>query len=106
MFIIIVDYILYQSVDNISCKGLLLTPSRSTRHPSKYVTDLDYVGNIALTLANLENTLSLLHLWESAANSVDLHNCSKTECILVKHCEHEVVKSLNGNILKQIDDFK
>ena len=26
--------------------------------------------------------------------------------MLVKECEHKVVKSLNGNILKQVDDFK
>ena len=26
--------------------------------------------------------------------------------MLVKDCEHEVVKSLNGNVLKQVDDFK
>ena len=24
----------------------------------------------------------------------------------MKDCEHEVVKSLNGNILKKLDDFK
>ena len=26
--------------------------------------------------------------------------------MLVKDSEHEIVKSLNGNILKQVDDFK
>ena len=41
------------------------------------------------------------------ANTVVLQmNCNKTEYMLVKDCEHEVVKSLNGNILKQVDDLK
>ena len=33
-------------------------------------------------------------------------NCNKTEYTLVKDCEHEVVKSLNGYILKEVDDLK
>ena len=107
LLVIIVDYILRQSVDNISNKGLLVTPRRSTRHPSKYITDLDYADDIALTSDNLENALSLLHLLERAANRVSLHmNCNKTENVLVKDCEHKEVKSLNGNILKQVNDFK
>ena len=48
-----------------------------------------------------------LTLLESAANSVGLYmNCNETEYMLVKDCEHEVVKSLNENILKQVDNFK
>ena len=33
-------------------------------------------------------------------------NCNKTEYMSVKDCEHGEVKSLNGNILKQVDDFR
>ena len=33
-------------------------------------------------------------------------NCNKTEYMLVKDCEHEEVKSLNGSILNQVNDFK
>ena len=107
LFGILTIYILYQSVDNISSKGLLLTPRRSTRHPSKYITDLDYTYDIALTWDNLENAVSLLHSLETAANRVGLHmNWNKTEYMFVKNCEHEVVKSLNGNILDKVDDFK
>ena len=103
----LVSYILCQSVDNISSKDLLLTPRRSTRHPSKYITHLDYADDIALTSDNLENALSLLHSLERAANRAGLHmNCNKTEYTLVKACEHEGVKSLNGNILKQVNGFK
>ena len=70
LFVIVVDYIFSQSVENESRKGQLLTPRRSTRRPSKFVTDLDYGDNIALTLDNLENVASLLHSLESAASSV------------------------------------
>ena len=38
LFVILVDCILRQSVDNMSCKGLFLTSRRSNRHPSKYIT--------------------------------------------------------------------
>ena len=61
LFAIVVDYILHQSVDNISSKALLLTPRRSTCHPSKYIADQGYADNITLTSDNLENTVSLLH---------------------------------------------
>ena len=33
-------------------------------------------------------------------------NHKKTKYMLVKDCDHEVVKSLNGNTLKQVNDFK
>ena len=50
----------------------------------------------------------MLHLsythWKVRPTGLQM-NCSKTEYMLVKDCEHEVVKSLNGNILKQVDYF-
>ena len=106
-FVIVADNILHQSVDNISSKGLLATRRRSTRHPSKCITELVYAENIALKSDDLKNAVSLLQLLGSVANSVCFYmNCNKTEYILVKDCEHEVVKSLNGNTLKQANDFK
>ena len=33
-------------------------------------------------------------------------NWNKTEYMFVKNCEHEVVKSVNGNMLNKVDDFK
>ena len=59
LFVIAVDYNLRQSVENISSKGKLLTPRRSTRHPSKFITDLDYADNITLTLDNFKCCISL-----------------------------------------------
>ena len=105
-FVIVADNILHQSVDNISSKGLLATRRRSTRHPSKCITDLVYADDIALKSDDLKNTVSLLHSLKSLANSVCFYmNCNKTEYILVKDCEYKVVKSLNGNILKQANDL-
>ena len=104
-FVIVEDNILHQSVDNISSKGLLTTRRRSTRHPSKCITELVYADNISLKSEDLKNAVSLLH--SSAVNSVCFYmNYNKTEYILVKDWEHEVVKSLNGNTLKQANDFK
>ena len=55
----------------------------------------------------MENAVSTLHTLEYAAIKVGLHmNCKKTEYMLVKDCEHEKVKPLNGSILKQLNDFK
>ena len=48
------------------------------------------------------------YLWTSLKPLIVLieKNCNITEHMLVKDFEHKVVKSLNGNILKQFDDFK
>ena len=72
-FVIVEDNILHQSVDNISSKGLLATRKRSTRHISKCITDLDYADDIVLKSDDLKNAVSLLHLLESAAKCIFLH---------------------------------
>ena len=108
LFIIVVDYILRMSVDQINEKGFQLSPRKSSRHPSKHITDSDFADDIALISNTLEDAQALLQSLESAANCVGLYlNETKTE--YVNHCETNPdlqIKTLNGTILKQVADYK
>ena len=43
LFVIVVDYILRQSIDGMNKLGLDVKPSNTNRDPAKYLTDLDYM---------------------------------------------------------------
>ena len=79
LFIIVLDYVLRTSVDSITDKGLQIECRKSSRHPSKHVTDVDFADDLALISDNLKNAQALLASLESAANSVGLYlNDDKT----------------------------
>ncbi|KAJ3604648.1 hypothetical protein NHX12_029388 [Muraenolepis orangiensis] len=46
LFVIVVDYILRQSLDIIHDKGLTIKQKQSRRHQREHLTDLDYVDDI------------------------------------------------------------
>ena len=105
LFIIVLDYVLRLSLDTINEKGLQIHPRRSQRHPAKYLTDLDFADDIALTSDLVENAESLLQSLEKAASLVGLHcNESKTEFISTTPNCH--LRSLAGAMITQVDDFK
>ena len=108
LFIIVVDYILRQSVDKNSDKGLMIQPRKSSRHPSKHVTDLDYADDIALVADQINNAEFLLQSLERAAQQVGLSlNNTKTEYMLINEdANHQHIKSLDGTQLKEVTDFK
>ena len=108
LFIIVVDYILRQSMDKASDKGLMFEQRKSSRHPSKHVTDLDYADDIALTADQIESAQSLLLSLENAAQLVGLTlNSDKTKYLLINGDEnHPVIISLDGTTLKEVNDFK
>ncbi len=89
-------------------KGYQLHAARSSRYPAKYLTDTDFADDIALISQSLEHAEELLQSLEQASNCVGLYlNESKTECM--KKCisnNTHPVKTLNGTILKQVDDYK
>ena len=98
LFIIVVDYVLRMSVDNISSKGLEITPKRSSRYPAKHLTDTDFADDIALISESLVNVQSLLHALEQASNCVGLYlNESKTEFFNMCHSDNDfIIKTLNN----------
>jgi hypothetical protein len=108
LFIIVVDYILRISVDTINHKGYQTHHRTSSRHPAVYLTDTDFADDIALISQSLEHAQDLLQSLEQASNSVGLYlNEKKTE--YYDKCQsnpiHQI-KTLNGGILKEVDDYK
>ena len=108
LFIIVLDYVLRTSVDSITDKGLQIECRKSSRHPSKHVTDVDFADDLALVSDNLKNAQALLASLESAANSVGLYlNDDKTEYIAITENEDvSGIQSSSGRFLKRVDDFK
>ena len=107
LFIIVVDYVLRMSVDNISSKGLEITPRRSSRYPAKHLTDTDFADDIALISESLANAQSLLNALEQASNCVGLYlNESKTEFFNMCHSDNDfIIKTLNNTILNIVSDY-
>ena len=86
--------------------GLTLAKRRSTRHPTKTITDTDFADDIAL-LSNLieEGKLLLLRV-ESAAAQVGLHvNQKKTEYIVTNQPEGNLIALTNWWYLKRSRGF-
>ena len=74
LFIIVVDYVLRMSVDQINDMGFQIQPTRGPRSPAMYLTDADFAEGIALISGCLENAQALLKSLESAANCVSERN--------------------------------
>lgn len=55
LFVIVVDYILRQSIDGMKKLGLDVKPSKTNRDPAKFLADLDCAVDIALTSPTLED---------------------------------------------------
>lgn len=108
LFVIVVDYILRQSLDTINHKGLTIKPRQSSRQKGKHLTDLDYADDLALTADQLHNAQELLLSLEDAAAKVGLFlNSKKTEYMTVNEAEnHQSICSINGTQLKEVSDFK
>ena len=66
LFIMVVDYVLRNSVDTIKNKGFKLHPRRSSRHKVEYLTDTDFADDIAIISNSLENAEAVLHELEEA----------------------------------------
>ena len=107
LFVIVVDYILRQSVGFNNAKGLYIKPNKTQRDPAKFLTDLDYADDIALT-AQISDAQQLLTSLEVASAKVGLMlNAKKTEYLVLNgDTEDPAILARNGSVLKQVDDFK
>ena len=72
LFVIVVDYILPQSIDGMNKLGLDVKPSKTNRDPAKFLTDLDYADDIALTSLTLQDAQQLLVSLEEASAKAGL----------------------------------
>ena len=106
LFIIVLDYILRLSLDNMQEKGIQLHPRRSSRHPAQHLTDLDFADDLALIAESVKNAEALLQSLEDVAAQIGLHcNEGKTEYI-TNSTDPPELKSLSGATIKRVDDFK
>ena len=108
LFVIVVDYILRQSVDTLKSKGLDIMPNKTNRMKNKYLTDLDYADDIALTSSLLQDAQDLLTSLEDASAIVGLFlNAKKTEYMCTNGDEaSNPILSRDGTQLKEVKDFK
>ena len=72
LFVIVVDYVLRQSIDDMNKLVLDVKPSKTNRDPAKFLTDLDYADDIALTSSILDDVQQLLVSLEEALAKADL----------------------------------
>ena len=105
LFIIVLDYVLRLSLDTINDKGLQIHPRRSRRQPATHITDLDFADDIALVSDLVTNAEALLHSVEDAASLVGLH-CNETKTEVISSTPNNSFRSLAGNSIKQVEDFK
>ena len=107
LFVIVVDYLLRQSKEALKSKGIDM-PSKTSREKDKYLTDLDYADDIALTTMLLQDAQHLLASSEDASAKVGLFlNAKKTEYMSIhgNECPASIL-SRDGTQLKEVDDFK
>lgn len=108
LFVIVVDYILRQSIDPFKSKGIDIMPNKTSREKNKYLTDLDYADDIALTAVLLHDVQYLLSSLEDASAKVGLFlNAKKTEYMCINGDEDPApILSRDGTQLKEVTDFK
>ena len=86
--------------------GFTLEKKQDSTKPALYITDTDFADNLALISNYMEQAQLLLSRLEMAAESIGLHaNCKKMEYMLYSQDERDL-KTLSGDLLKQVHDFK
>lgn len=107
IFIICLDYVLRKAIDENLDLGFTLNQRRSRRYPAKKITDADYADDIAVLTDNLDEATKLLHNIEQQAMVIGLYvNTAKTEYICLNQDISAGMKSLNGDEVKHVNDFK
>ena len=104
LLIICLDYILRTSIDKIRENGFELTKKRSSRYPTKTITDADYADDIVILASTPNQAETLLHSLEQAAAGIGLHvNMHKTEYTCFNQTGN--FSTLEETSLKLIDKF-
>ena len=68
------------------------------------ITDVNYADDLALTSDTIGNAAKLLNFLENTTRQIGLHiNTKKTE--FMSYNEQGQIKSLNGNQIKQVENF-
>ena len=103
--IVALDYALREATKDIST-GFMLEKKQFSRKPAEYITDADFADDLALISNYMGQAQLLLSRLEMAAEAIGLHeNCKKTEQMLLNQDDTDL-KTLSGDLLKQVNDFK
>lgn len=87
--------------------GFTLTEWKSWRYPAEKITNADYADDLTLLAGHIKDVMSLLHNTENVAQETGLYvSAGKIEFICLNQNTWTGVKSLNGENIKQADDFK
>ena len=106
LFIITVDFVLRKVFEGNDDLGFTLQKRRSKRYPSLKVTDCAFADDLATISDNMHDAQETLRQIEEAAALVGLSiNPSKTE-YMKYNLEEGLITSLDGNLLKEVDDYK
>ena len=103
--IVALDYALWEATKDMST-GFMSEKKQFSREPAEYITDADFADDLELISNYMEQAQLLLSRLEMAAEAIGLHeNCRKTEHMLLNQDETDL-KTLSGDLLKQVHDFK
>ena len=108
LFIIVLDYALREAfnITNSECR-VVIEPRRGYRQPEIRIRDLAYADDIALLNKSIKLAENLLHSVEQSASQLGLHlNASKTEVLTSCINDPYEIKSLSGETLKHVKNFK
>ena len=87
--------------------GFKLDRKRSRRHNRDVVTDLDISDDITLVTEELEQVQDFLHHVQENAAKIGLHlNSDKTEFMSFNQAPDSVLKTVNNENIKKVDNFK
>ena len=107
IFIICLDYVLRKALDMNNELGFTLTKQKSKCYPAMKITDADYADDLAVLADILKDATFLLHSIERTAKEIGFYlNADKTEFICFNQDASERMKSLDGEKIKQVEDFK
>ena len=108
LFAIVLDYCMRMAVDGREEElGFTIERRRSRRYPPVMVTDMDFVDDIALLSAEIEQAQELLSRVEQETAKIGLYlNAGKTEVMTFNQDTPVELKARCGDTIKVVDNFK
>ena len=102
------DYAMRHSIGNDAEEiGFKLNHQICRRHNPDMITDLDFVDDIALVTEKMKQAQYFLHHVQHNVAKTGLHlNASKTEFMSFNQEQETVLKSINKENIKKVDNFK
>ena len=108
IFAIMIDYAMRPATGNDDLElEFKLDRKRSRRHNPDVITNLDFADDIALVTEELEQAQDFLHCVQENAAMIGLHpNSDKTEFMSFNQVQDTVLKTVNNENIKKVDNFK